>query len=452
MGSSTYSIQCTNCGAPLKILGGGRVTTVTCSYCNSVLDLENEYKVLSQFHNKYRPPVPFTLGMQGRIKEVDWTIIGWVAYKTIDFPLERWSEFFLYSPLYGYGWLIYEEGSLSFSKRVRDFPLREWQEKKRPGTVFYQRGHYLLAEDAYVVEIDFVQGELSWIAKANDKVQCWDYDGVNHRSLSIEKSKNEIEVYLNEKLDAREVYESFAVPKEKRVKAEQTISDKIFDEGNSEQTQKAFSTFSKGMTLLAALLLFAIIASFFTDKTLVKNHTNQPFEELFAIDSDAFLTQVTLRAPSSSALDSCRLTLYKADQKIFSIDKTDLFSTNSHLQYTWHSGDDEVTLYLKLDEGLYRLSLELLRPLPNSKKLTVTVKERVMRLSYIVPLFILMLIMLLPVLKHNLIPRKYTKFFWWSVAAAAGFALFGFWIVIFIAAFYFLVQPIIDAQNIRREK
>jgi len=76
----------------------------------------------------------------------------------------------------------------------------------------------------------------------------------------------------------------------------------------------------------------------------------------------------------------------------------------------------------------------------------------VMRLSYIVPLFIIMLIMLLPALKHTLIPRKYTKFFWWGTAAAAGFALFGFGIVIFIAAFYFLVRPIMDARNSRGER
>jgi hypothetical protein len=206
------------------------------------------------------------------------------------------------------------------------------------------------------------------------------------------------------------------------------------------------------MILLAAILLFAIIASFFTDKTVLKNHTNQPFKALFTIDSDAFLTQIELKAPSPATLNACRLTLYKADQKIFSIDKTNLFSTNSHLHYTWLSGDDEVTLYLKLDTGLYRLSLELLTPLPSSKKVTVTVKERVMRLSYIMPLFILMLVMLLPALKQNLIPKRYAKFFWWGAAATVGFAFFGFGIVIFIIVFYFLVQPIIDARNTQGEK
>jgi LSD1 subclass zinc finger protein len=49
--SKVQSIKCSNCGAPLKLLGGGRVMTVTCAYCKSVLDLNDNYKVLSNFRN-----------------------------------------------------------------------------------------------------------------------------------------------------------------------------------------------------------------------------------------------------------------------------------------------------------------------------------------------------------------------------------------------------------------
>ena len=450
--TSVFSIKCTNCAAPLKILGGGRVTTVTCEYCGSVLDMEDHYKVVSQFHNKYRPPVPFTLGMQGKIKGVKWTIIGWVSYKTVDFPIERWSEFFLYSPLYGYGWLIYEEGNLSFSKRVRDFPLREWQEKGRPKTVFYQKGHFIAAEDPYVVEIDFVQGELSWIAKADDKIRCWDYNGVNRKSLSIEKSKQEAEVYLNEKLDAAQVYQSFRVKEEKQVKAKQTMTDKIFEEESLEETEKAFSTFTKWTFGLAAILFCAIVLSFFISKTLVEDSSNQPFVQMFTVSSDAFLTQIEIKAPTPAALDACRLTLYKSDKKVLSIDKNAIFPHNAYFGFTWAKGDDEIMIYLKLDEGLYRVSLEHLVPvkIASDKKIVVTVKERVIRLVYILPTFVIMLLMLLPALKQNFIPQKQKKFFWWGLAALIGFLLFGFGIVIFIVVFYFFVQPIID--NISKEK
>ncbi len=450
--SSVFSIKCTNCAAPLKILGGGRITTITCEYCNSVLDMTDHYKVVSKFHNKYRPPVPLTLGMQGEIKDVEWTIIGWIAYKTTDFPIERWSEFFLYSPLYGYGWLIYEEGNFSFSKRVRNFPLREWQEKKNPRTVFYQKGHFISAEAPYNVEIDFVQGELSWIAKANDRIRCWDYNGVNRKSLSIEKSKAEIEVYLNEKLDSKQVYDSFGVKKENRVKAKLSTTEKLFEEEDLEKTEEAISTFTKVMSALLLILLVTIIASFISNKRLVENRSNQPFVEMFTVDSSAFLAKIEIKASSPIALNAYRFSLYKSDKKILSIDKSNLFSVNSHLQYTWKKGDDEVLIYLKLEEGLYRASLERLTPQKGKQNIVVTIEEKIIRLIYILPLFIIMLVLLLPALKQKVIPRKYQKFFWWGSAGAIGFAIFGLGIVVFIVVFYFLVQPIIDGHSAKGDE
>lgn len=414
--------------------------------------MTDHYKVVSQFHDKYRPPIPFTLGMQGKIKEVEWTIIGWVSYKTVDFPIERWSEFFLYSPLYGYGWLIYEEGSLSFSKRVRDFPLREWQEKGKPKTVFYQKGHYLAAEEPYTVEIDFVQGELSWIAKADDKIRCWDYNGVNRKSLSIEKSKQEVEVYLNEKLDSKQVYESFGVKEESRVDAKKTLSDTIFEEENLEETEKAISTFSKVIAALLMILFVTILASFVPDNTLLKNHTNKPFNEMFTVHSDAFLAKIEIKAPSSASLDAIKFTLYKSDQKVFSIDKNEIFPHNAYFGFTWMRGDDNVIIYLKLQEGLYRAALELQNPIAAQQKVSITIQEKIIRLSYIVPLFIMMLPLILPVLRQKLIPKKYQKFFWWGIAGIIGAAVFGFGIAIFIVALYFFVQPMIDTRHLKGEE
>ncbi len=449
--SSVFSIKCTSCAAPLKVLGGGRVTTITCEYCNSVLDMTDHYKVVSKFHQKYRPPVPLTLGMQGRIKGVEWTIIGWISYRTTSFPIERWSEFFLYSPLYGYGWLIYEEGNFSFSKRVRNFPLREWQDKKNPRTVFYQKGHFISTEAPYNVEIDFVQGELSWVAKANDRIRCWDYNGVNRKSLSIEKSRGEIEVYLNEKIDSKKVYDSFGVKKENRVQAKLSTTEKLFEEENLEKTEEAISKFNIVMSALLLILSIAILASFVVNKKLIENHSNQPFVEMFTVDSSAFLSKIEIKAPSPAILNAYRFSLYKSDKKILSIDKSNLFSVNPHLQYTWQKGDDEVLIYLKLEEGLYRASLERLTPKATNQKILVTIEEKIVRLIYIFPLFVIMSIMLLPTLKQKVIPRKYQKFFWWGIALAIGFIFFDPVIAALIVAFYFFLQPTIDKWHYAKE-
>lgn len=84
--SRVQSIKCTNCAAPLKLLGGGRVESVTCSYCKSVLDLNDNYKVLSSFRNtKALNALPFELGMKGVLRGIDYTIIGRVDYRVIEY-------------------------------------------------------------------------------------------------------------------------------------------------------------------------------------------------------------------------------------------------------------------------------------------------------------------------------------------------------------------------------
>ena len=104
--SQVKSIKCTNCAAPLSLIGGGRVESITCSYCKSVLDLNDNYKVLSNFRNvKESQKLPFTIGMVGRLKDVDYTIIGRVTYATSYYPHGEWTDFLLFSPLYGYAYL-----------------------------------------------------------------------------------------------------------------------------------------------------------------------------------------------------------------------------------------------------------------------------------------------------------------------------------------------------------
>jgi len=410
--------------------------------------MNQEYKVLSQFNDKFRPVVPFTLGMKGKIKGIEWTIIGWVAYKTPEYPVERWSEFFLYSPLYGYAWLIYEEGNLSFSKRMRDFALREWQDNHQPHTLKYHNKHYLLAEEPYSVEIEFVQGELSWIAKANDSIRCWDYNGSKRESLSIERSGEEIEVYLNERIDPKRTYASFGVGKDKQTKAKQSALDEMFEEESIEQSEQALSSFVKGTALLVAVLLFFMISSAFTSKTLVSNKNSMPFTQNFTVTSDAFVSQVEIKAPNPTVLNAMRLTLYKSGKKVFYIDQHTIFSKDNKFLSTWQPKDYAVTISLKLQEGLYRVVLEHNRKLQIGENVSVEIRQGVMRLSYILPLFIIMLIIVLPSLLKNMLSSNAKKFVWWSVAGVIAVALWGAGALVFVFVLYFFIQPIIDGKGL----
>jgi len=305
MAQKIYSIKCTNCAAPLKIRGGGRVSTVTCEYCHSLLDMNDKYAILSKFSHTKRPDAPFHLGMKGEIKAVVWTIIAWITYKTVDDePAERWSEYFLYSPTHGYAWLVYDNHQLFFSKRIRDFPLREWSHNNEPKTLFYQKGHYFQTETPYAVQIEYVEGELSWIAKSKDEVRCHDYNGIKNKSLSIlEKSGEEIEVYLNEKLDSKEVYDSFNIAEDKRVFKTKSLRETILDDALAQDNKLS----RNGLKIILSILLFAIIASFFHGRQITSfsssdmNHSSE-----FSINSNLFLTKITLSS-SNSGLKAYRI-------------------------------------------------------------------------------------------------------------------------------------------------
>ncbi len=451
---SVYSIKCTNCAAPLMIRGGGRVTTVTCQYCNSVLDMTAEYKVLSQFHDKYRPPVPFKLGMVGEIKGVEWTIIGWVSYRTTDFPTERWSEFFLYSPLYGYGWLIYEEGVLSFSKRVRDFSLLKWRKDGSSKVQFFRKSHYRLVEEPYDIEIDFVQGELSYVAKADDVIRCWDYDGPSHKSITIEKSGHELEAYQNEKLNRREIYDSFGVAKDKQVDEKLGAVDSMFDEETLEASDESRRSFLGKMAILIVVMILAIGYSFVSSKALLQIDTNQPFTQSIRVDSSAFLSKIVIKAPTPKILDTVKLDIYDGATLIFTIDKSNLYSKSGYIGKTWDKGDDEATIYMKLDSGEYRVALGFSSPLSANDKVKIVIQEKVMRLLYLVIVLVLLFISVLVSYKSS--SRRESseekssgksKYLWWFLAVLFGYFMFGFGSMVFLGAFYLFASNIDSANS-----
>ncbi len=436
------AIQCTHCGAPLTLHGGGRIATVTCSYCGSVLDMNDHYKVLTQFRELQPPPVPLKLGMRGTIRGVAWTIIGWIKYASVDEPSETWSEFSLYSEIYGYGWLVYEAGVFLFSRRVRDFPLLRWEAKRHPRTVFYRQGHFVASEGAYVAEIEYVQGELSWVAHAGDQTTCWDYNGAGRRSLSIEKSPQETEVYLNETLLTPRVYSAFSLEPDREHAIHGTEG---IDAAEGDTERAPLSTYTRGMLLLAGVLLLALLASLLTPKLIFQEVTSRPFRRMVTVDSDAFLTHIRLKAPSSTVLDTTHLTLYRGDHELYSIDRRAAHTSDVLLQETWKHGDNAVDIFIKLPTGTYRLDLVVF--VPSRQQISVTVYERTMRLWLIVPLFLLIAVLAFPGLKRRFLSSDMGKIVGVMAVGTAGIYWLGIGVVVALLVLYFtVVKPVKEGK------
>ncbi len=384
--SQVYSIKCPNCGAPLSLIGGGRVQTITCAYCQSVIDLNDNYKVLAKFKNVFIPKSPFKVGMQGKINGVEWTIIGWIVYRDSEDSSDRWSEFLLFSPLYGYAWLVYEDGVISFSRRVRDLDLRKWQ-RNHSQPLFFRQSHYTLVEEKYYSIIDFVQGELNYIAKQGDKISCWDYNGVKGQSISIEKSNNELEVYYTQKLDAQTVYDNFKVKKSEQNIKKPTIQEEFKDEL---EDKKPLSYY--GIVAIFIALLIAIFSSLSNDKVLSQK-VNSSTELLFRITNSAFLTKIELNSINNKTLNSYAIKIYKQNKKIFYIDKDSVYFAKHVLGNSWSKRAKGADIYIKLDTGQYLMEVEKISTTQNP--INITVEQKVIRLLYILPIFILILLFLI---------------------------------------------------------
>ena len=169
------AINCTNCGAGLELIGGGRVTTHVCGYCGSVLDALKDYRVLKRFANLKRPVSPFAIGMEGKLWGVPFRIIGTLAEE------ERhrgrtwtWVDHLLFSPTHGYVWLTVEDGHLVWTRQHRKAVSPQWLDEmaveiaEQPPTVSSD-GETFKYYETSTSEITFVEGEFTWRPMVGDR-------------------------------------------------------------------------------------------------------------------------------------------------------------------------------------------------------------------------------------------------------------------------------------------
>ena len=376
------SIKCTNCAAPLTLLGGGRVESITCSYCKSVLDLNDNYKVLTNFKNiREKNKLPFAIGMKGKLKSIDYTIIGRVTYSTIGYSDEEWTDFLLFSNLYGYAYLTYENGHLIYSKRSRTFPNLTWMQTKQNGSVMLDNKTYV-PFDEYEARITYVEGELTWVAKRNDKTFFIDLIAAPY-GLSVEKSKGEIEHYQAEYLDSQEVYKAFSL--------------KIEAEPESFHALKPFERpFLKSLSHIAYWVLFIIALLTLTTnmdgsgkavQSLSANNTQVKNIDFF-VNSSKYLVDFELQASTAKELKNFNLQIHQNKKILFTLNSsaTYIFNTQSaKIQkklHTWEKGAKKVRVSLNLEEGIYHLSI---KPIDMTLKSTllVKIKEESSRLNYL---------------------------------------------------------------------
>jgi len=407
--SKKYSITCPNCASPLTLLGGGRVSITTCSYCKSVIDLEDNYKILSNFKNTPRPDTPFEIGMIGEIKGIEYTIIGIVQYEiTTEFDA-LWTDFLLFSPLYGYAYLTYEKGHLIFSRRTRDFPALEWNEIKQRRSMISNSRSFSY-HGAYNATLQYIEGELTWIAKKGDKTSFIDLIAPPY-GISVENNRNEIEYYLCEYMSSEEIYSSFGIPKDNRREEDEFNPLKPFHK----PILKTLSRVAMVMLLLIASIIIGL-SSYQTGKKLLSTQASnrQTINQPFTVTSNRYLLAIEIASSSRGDIDNFNIKIEQNKKNIFTLDKYNGFIFN-HEQIvekklsSWKNNAKKAIAYIKLKrEGEYNIIVTPVDKMKNSS-ISIVIKEQSARGFYFIYLAIITIILFLIYYLYKLKYRQQLK-------------------------------------------
>lgn len=215
------SINCTECGAGLDVLGGGRVRSHICPYCGSELDVQDNYKVLRQHRDMTRPKTPFSLGMTGDLWGVEFTVIGTLAWSEHHNGKSwHWVDHQIYSPTHGYAWLTVEDGHVTFARKSRSMSHPASisdsvidTSENRPIVRF--KGQTFQYYSSGRASPTFIEGEFNYRPDMDDSIRYVSLMA-GETMLDIVESGSEREYEVISLPDRAALFDSFGIPPKDR--------------------------------------------------------------------------------------------------------------------------------------------------------------------------------------------------------------------------------------------
>ncbi len=253
-------INCKNCGGSMEMFVESRkLQTLTCSYCGTVHDVQHDFNVLYKYSNTLKSNTPIKLGMKGKIKDVEFIIIGEIFYSDKLYPQSKlfatdyWIDYQLYSSTHGYATLSYENGHYIFSRRVRDIAPNLLNDVFIGNVVVYKNMAFKVVEigQSYLYQ---VKGALSWRAKKGDKTAVVMASSPPFM-ISYEKSKNEIEYYFEEYIKPELIFKGFNIKDDQEDHRLGVHSAQLFDSPTLNALSKV-SFVSMIFSIVVLLFLF----------------------------------------------------------------------------------------------------------------------------------------------------------------------------------------------------
>ncbi|MBN8530891.1 MAG: DUF4178 domain-containing protein [Alphaproteobacteria bacterium] len=249
---SVKSFACGNCGGIVNIRAGGHTVTAVCNSCGSLIDaLDENYRILKSYQEKM-PPLLIELGTRGRLKGVEWEVIGNLR-RTDGSGMYSWQEFLLFNPYHGFRWLVEQNGAWSFVTPLKEYPDLDGLAVR--SFSYYGKKYEIFDRGEAVVRS--VVGEFYWRVKRGESVQTEDYISPPHM-FSIERDTSEINVSLGEYVPPQVIWSAFKLPLPQR--AQRDIAPHQ-PSPYRERRGKMFGIASIFLTLLVVIHVFTLFSS-----------------------------------------------------------------------------------------------------------------------------------------------------------------------------------------------
>ena len=357
--SASTAINCTQCGAGLEVLGGGRVRAHVCGYCGAELDAQDNYKVLRQFKGMKRPTSPFQIGMEGEIDGVRMTVIGTIGKReTHGGRTWAWVDHQIFSPTHGYAWLTWENGNVVLTRKIRKMPnpanvtSRTIEESESRPSVLLERESYTYYASGQA-RSDFVEGEFNFVPEQGDATRYVSFLG-SERMLGYVQGKTEMEYEISTLLDRDAIFKSFGVegdwPKPHRIHPLQK-----FERSENGRLARNLAFVCAGLCLIMALIM-----GFFGGRIATGVAApDRPLEVTFSVTQPSHLVQIDITADVDNSWAWVEAEITDANDEPVWTFQEGVEYYHGYDDGSWSEGSQTSSVYLRMAEGTYKAVLSI---------------------------------------------------------------------------------------------